>query len=263
MKIDGYDVTLSKTGRVVTMTKNNITYNFLVDSEYKIIDLSNIDISNSGSNSQETAKDYTENLLYKVNFKNLLDSSNEKVTIHGTGITVDDTNTYATFDGTNGITIDGSEVDPEGKLIGTSTKTIALWYKSNVNSNAVLFEIGNVWGNGTGVEFCFWNNLFMYATGNNACDIHLNTESYTDGKWHFVVGVFENGNSVRGYYDGVKFKNSGAYNTLNSQVSIGGHYGQPCYYTGNLADLRIYSSALNDEQVQQLYEYGKNNLINK
>ena len=136
MEISGYDVQISDVGRIVTMIKNDEVYYFLVDSEYNINNLNNINNIGSGNNFQGNIKDYRENLLYQVDFNNLLNNTNEKVTINSTeGITVDSTNTYATFDGTGGIILDASLVDPEGKLLGTSSKTISLWYRTTYNNS--------------------------------------------------------------------------------------------------------------------------------
>lgn len=268
MKINGYDVTLSTTGRVVTMTKNNMTYNFLVDDKYEIIDLTNINISNIENTNQEKIEDLTDNLLYKVNFNELLNNKDD-VKIIGSGITVDSTNTYATFDGSSGITIDGNKVDSENKLLGTSSKTISLWYRASnpPNIEHFLFSIGTMYsvGQGCGIEF-FRNNLRL-GVGTNMCDIDINSDTRFDNNWHFLVGIFKDGNKVQFYYDGVSFSATGTYNTLNSEILIahstsnGSDNG--LYYIGDLADMRIYSSALTAEQVQQLYRYGKNILKDK
>lgn len=82
-----------------------------------------------------------------------------------------------------------------------------------------------------------------------------------DNKWHFIVGVLKDGNTVFHYFDGVGYKANGTYNTSKSDVDIGfssknsevNHY----MYSGDLSDIRIYSEALTDEKVKQLFRYGE------
>lgn len=49
MKIDGYTTKVSDIARLITLTKNNETYNFLVDSEYNIQKLDNISGNNQNT----------------------------------------------------------------------------------------------------------------------------------------------------------------------------------------------------------------------
>lgn len=266
MKIDGYDVSLSKIGRIVTMTKNNIPYIFLVDSEYNIIDLNNLNIINGY---QGIYEDYIDNLLYKVNFKNLLNNTSEGIKFEGekSELIVDDTNTYATFNGKTGISIDANEIDSEEKLIGTTNKTISLWYRMDGAKNVkMMMIIGDTSINGGGCVFHTTNNNnIRLGVGYEDLIVDINPETRFDNKWHSLIGVFENGNTIKLYYDGVRFSNTGGkYHTLNSQLFIGySHYdSQRYYWEGDLSDIRIYSSALNDDQVYQIYKYGKEILKN-
>ena len=59
LTIDGYNTKVSNAGKIITMTKNNKSYYFLVDSEYNIENLNKISgttgESNSGSGSQNNA----------------------------------------------------------------------------------------------------------------------------------------------------------------------------------------------------------------
>lgn len=94
------------------------------------------------------------------------------------------------------------------------------------------------------------------------CDVNVNSSSKYDGDWHFIVGVFENGSTTTQYFDGVSFKNTGTYSTSSSDVGIAHDFHNNYKLEGDLAYVRIYSSALGKEQVQQLYKYGRNVLDN-
>ncbi len=270
MKIEGYDVEVSNIGRIVTMTKDKKSYQFFVDSEYNVTELGEVTAttgSGGSGQSQGESKDYTDNLLYKVNFKELLESRDENITKVGTGIEVDETNTYATFDGKSGIRIDASIVDPESKLLGSTSKTITLWYRTDntkISANH-LAAIGHLDSHGGAAAITFNGGTIQFAVGWDECDSYISNETRFNNQWHFLVGVFEDGNTTRGYYDNVRYTGTGKYSTSDLIFTIGCAYRNDIdrFYKGDLADVRIYSSALTDEQVYQLYEYGKHNLKDK
>ena len=215
--------------------------------------------------------DYTENLLYKVNFKDLLNSTNDKVTKVGSGITVDSTNTYATIDGASGIKVDASIVDPESKLKGTTSKTLTYWYRKSESPKKELIacfgkDPNPLEDSGYGCGLLFNTSSSIFATtGNDVTNRYASHETGFDGNWHFLVGVWEN-NTEKLFYDNVRLSKSVNYNTLNSILFIGyyNNKGSNAYHLkGDLADVRIYSSALTDDNVYQLYKYGKYMLENK
>ena len=200
MKIEGYDVEVSNIGRIVTMTKDKKSYQFFVDDEYNVTELGEVNATiGSGGNQQGEViyGDYRNSLLYQVNFRDLLNSTDENITKVGTGIEVDETNTYATFDGKSGIKIDLSTIDSQGSLLGNTSKTITLWYRTdNTKTSAIhLATIGNSEDHGGAISAGLNEGRIQFGVGWGECD--------------------------------------------------------------------VYSSALTDEQVYQLYEYGKHNLKDK
>lgn len=209
-----------------------------------------INISNT-----ETVQDYTDNLLYKINFNDLKDSVN-----------VDESKVYATFDGQSGITIDADTLDPDKKLIGSTSKTITLWYRTNDSSVSpvenVLASMGNCLREGGGNIIQFYYKQLRAATGGRACHVEFEPDNRFDNNWHFLVAAYENGNKVRGYYDMTEFIGNGSYYTDNAILDIG-HLNNTRFYKGDMADVRVYSSALTKEQILQLYKYGQNLLKNK
>ena len=267
MEIEGYHVKVSDIGRIVTMTKNNEPYVFFVDSNYNVNRLDDINIvggGNGNNDHQETIEDYTDNLLYKANFHELLKQENG-VTVVGSGIEVDSTNTYATFDGASGIAVPAEEVDPEGKLLGTTDKTITLWYRTDSAPTAGCLPL-LVGGEDYG-RSCFFNltaSSTSVGVHHGKCDVAISPANRYDNQWHFIVGVFKQGNTTLQYFDGLGFEGKGSYNTSKSNVSIGYSYMlSPWYFKGDLADARVYSAALTGEQVDQLYRYGKDLLKDK
>ena len=53
------------------------------------------------------------------------------------------------------------------------------------------------------------------------CDSYCNLETRFDNRWHFLVGVFEDGNTTIGYYDNVRYTTQGNYSTESPILSIG------------------------------------------
>ena len=106
--------------------------------------------SEEGNDRERIYGDYTDNLLYKVNFDDLVNKTNEKVTKVGTGIVVDSTNTFATFNGKNGLRVEASAIDSDNKLLGTTSKTITCWYRTSDSSTTEkqLAGFGNLNGRG-------------------------------------------------------------------------------------------------------------------
>ena len=255
-------------------------YDYKIDEDLNVIIGNGIPVSgstggNQGENgnnngqSQGISGDYRDNLFYEANLNELVNSQNEKVTKVGT-IKVDPTNTYATFDGTNGIVVNEELVDPNKKLLGTSTKTFTCWYRTSKDSypgENFLVSLGPasgpLQGSGIGCGLEIMNNQIDCGVGGDGNGLLLTFETSLDEKWHFLVGVFEEGTTAKLYYDNVRFSKNVNYNTQGSTLSIGWYYeGRPLKFAGDIADVRIYSSALNDDQVYQLYKYGKDRLKN-
>ena len=138
---------------------------------------------------------------------------------------------------------------PQGNLpVGASARTVSMWINTTQTTLAELY--------GYGVD---GNNLY-YAVNINAAagkigtafyaNDHNFTASVIDGAWHHIVSVY-NGSTVEMYADGqsVGSATAGAINTSAAGSPKIGKYN----YTGKIDQVRIFSSALNATQVEQLY----------
>lgn len=76
-----------------------------------------------------------------------------------------------------------------------------------------------------------------------------------DGQWHHVAGTFD-GKHMRLYIDGKKVGELAAPGKLApgkpTVGSIGAYHGRNEPFNGGIDDMRVYTGALNDEQVAQL-----------
>ena len=128
MKINGYTTKVSDIARLVTLTKNNVTYNFLVDSNYNIQKLDNISGSNqnigSGTN-QGGSSDVINDFNIKLEEQTGL---NVKINIDGEITTKDNSNIVGYI-----IQIDGRGTNLKEKIpISINLKDIGTKYKIDI-----------------------------------------------------------------------------------------------------------------------------------
>ena len=117
-------------------------------------------------------------------------------------------------------------------------------------------------------HYCGVANGYFLAEYENSFDFYVSpdptlktTEKYNDGKWHFVVGVYD-GTTKYLYVDGVlKLSKSSIYSNVNSEnIRIGGAvnsaYGHcdASHFMGAIDDVRIYNRALSASEIKQLYQ---------
>jgi hypothetical protein len=77
-----------------------------------------------------------------------------------------------------------------------------------------------------------------------------------DGKWHHLVCIYD-GNSLRGYQDGVKKQentSSGGNPDKSGEWSIGGRNDNTNVIKGKIDDVRIYDRALSLPEIKALYQ---------
>lgn len=212
----------------------------------------------NGSRNDKTVEDYTTNLIYKLNPNNL--ENQEGVTLNGEGITVSSNNKYITFDGSSYINVNNDTIDPDGIYRNEADVSICCWYRTTNSEHMVMCEYGEDGYDGVrNVHYFASNGNIGAGHGYNSCVRYIDPSNYYDGNWHFIVGIWKNGNNVQFYYDGVPFTNTGSYTATNSYLNVGGTRDGHCLI-GDLSDIRVYNGALTENQVKQLYKYGKNYL---
>ena len=118
-------------------------------------------------------------------------------------------------------------------------------------------------------HYCGVHNSYFIGVNGNSLDFYVDTdprlkttEKYNDGKWHFVVGVYD-GTTQYLYVDGLlKLSQARTYSIPNSSnIRIGGvanGTGDYCialtHFVGAIDDVRIYNRAISASEVQQLYQ---------
>lgn len=207
-------------------------------------------------------EDYTTNLIYKLNLNNL--SNQPGVTINGTGVTVSSDKKYVSFDGSSYINVSNDTIDPNFTVRNQSDVTLCCWYRTTtiLNKDNCMVTFGeNTINQIHNNHYLDIKNSPSIGAGQGyaTCDRFIDPSNFKDGNWHFIVGIWKDNNTVQFYYDGVPFTATGSYSTSNAYLNIGGA-SDGFFYTGDLSDIRVYSNALTENQVKQLYKYGKNYL---
>jgi hypothetical protein len=105
------------------------------------------------------------------------------------------------------------------------------------------------------------NNRFDFLLGNTQSLDRIETsETYNDGQWHHVVGVYSRPNQYL-YVDGtLKAQESINYSVFNSLDINMGRVFNAGYLNGDVDEAKIYNRALSAEEVRQEYE-GVTNLV--
>jgi hypothetical protein len=165
------------------------------------------------------------------------------------------------FDG-SGDYISGTQ----GLGTGNIKYSVSLWFKADITSgNRRLMSFG---AQGTAYQS---STLLIYEN-----DIHLDhwlseikttTDVITAGKWYHVVAIHSgtgtnNINENHIYLNGVKqtveaggASGNGTFNLQGNSLALGADPNGNNPFDGSIANFRLYSKALNADQVRELYEY--------
>ena len=131
--------------------------------------------------------------------------------------------------------------------------TIELWVKTNsTNSGHLIYKYDASPSPGYGlykdgiIDFRFWagGGSWVYCNKNIA-----------DGTWHHLVGTAEMGGQKKVYLDS-KFCNQNAVSTAGFDSVRALYISYSSYFFGLMDDIRIFSVALTQAQIQQHYVEG-------
>jgi hypothetical protein len=185
-------------------------------------------------------------------------------TLGVSGDPLNDSDTAVTLNGTNQYIQDTS---PVGLPVGSSSRSVELWFKTSAQTHQSLFTYGSFAVN---EEFGLWiepagGSLTAWGWGGGDDPTFTNSASVEDGKWHQVVEVW-NGTAITLYVNGVSL---GSQNMTRNTVvdSYGLQIGDVVepndpnsagYFNGSLDEFSIYNVALTATQVLNHYQLGAN-----
>ena len=195
------------------------------------------------------------------------DKSGNNVTGTPTNVTFDSTWKAFSFDG-SGDYIQGTLGNPGGDYV----HSVSWWFKPTQTTQAIgtaeqaMWFMGNTWGAGVCSYSSFYGDRFYFAW--HTYNINCPTTDISQKQWnHACVTYTGGGSSLTSrsiYINGVK-QYSSLDNTqgqllnlpANTYLLLGNQRGQSKYFNGSIANFRLFSKALNAEQVKELYDYQK------
>ena len=142
------------------------------------------------------------------------------------------------------------------------TYSVSLWYKKTVIDQAMaLIGINNSANKLRGCVFSVLNQINIYY-GDGKYKSNANTiAAIYDGNWHHIVAGFD-GTSAFLYFDGISQalgteQNTGQVPNLSNSITVGAlATTNSVPYTGTIDAVRVYSLALTQANVVQLYNSG-------
>lgn len=152
--------------------------------------------------------------------------------------------------------------------LGTDSRTVCLWVKASVVSTSGLVAYGKQ-AAGTGWEMVILSSGKLFL-GVGAGASTGTSDVLLDGKWHHVAITydFSDGTGSVGdakfYVDGELDVNSASATVLNTDggtLQVGSSFGIALPLTGDIDDVRIYSRALADTEILELFELGTLNAM--
>jgi hypothetical protein len=170
------------------------------------------------------------------------------------------------FDGSSSYVDFGDITDFE---FGSSDFSIEAWvYPDVVNTSQAIFSKYNGSADNNR-EFIFYIysdgklGLNTYSDGTSATEtIAMSSTSLSASTWQHVV-VVKSGTNVKFYINGTQAGTGSAVSTLYSGTSkaiLGAVDGGSLYFDGKIDNVRIYSDALDEEEIKELYDLsGKKN----
>jgi hypothetical protein len=184
----------------------------------------------------------------------------------GTGVTFDSTYKAFVFDGTTNGKITTSIINDIGDWVHSASVWVKVETGQVAATSAYISLLGTTDSAGTRIAFDYKEDESAIRLGINAAFVQWNNV-IVPNQWHHITYTYKGG-SISGenynlYVDGkyVEYSTLQGTSTLtlaqNTTLSLGQSHLATNYFTGSIANFRLYSKALNAGQVQELYDYQK------
>jgi len=163
------------------------------------------------------------------------------------------------FDGNN----DQIIVPDDSSLEGMSELTVESWFRTEntaASTQYILTKSLSDVDNLGGYELLVQNApsvRTLFDIGGTAVDIIYNIET-RDNQWHHLVATYDGSQMVL-YLDGQRRASklaTGVIGTSSIPLHIGSRNDETLYWDGLLDNIRVYSHALNEEQIREHYLNG-------
>ena len=249
-----YQTVKSKDADVTNETTSISThikhYTVSTDNLVLNLDASNLDNAGNSADSSDTATTWTDRSLEGNNGT----LNNFTLPTGETDSGWDGSNTVSSpsilkFDGDDDFVNIGDVDDFD---FGSGNFTVSIWSKSSTASRALVMK-DNWAGSGNGIYiFTDGDTDYSYWNGSSITDF-----GDADGNWHNIT-VTRSGTGagqVLLFYDGIKVTSATDSRTLSnsSSLRIGAPNDANRRFNGQVANVRIYNTALSNEQIRQNY----------
>lgn len=172
--------------------------------------------------------------------------------INGTGFSTENNGSWS-FDGSD----DNISCDSINEINNVTSLTFSFWGKKNGSGEVLGFNtIQNV--STDKVVLYWWLNGFVYfACRNGASNVSPSISLSYDTDWHYFVGVYVGGSTLKLYVDGeLSDTESGAPASLSSNIGDNltiGYVNNSDYSKGNISNVKIYNKELSQTEITQNY----------
>jgi hypothetical protein len=158
----------------------------------------------------------------------------------------------ATFNGEDGTVV----VPDDGDALDPSAYTVSAWARTDGAGfySAILGKSESMW-NGH-LEDTSQPRLDPYDATEDVDPIASET-AYNDGEWHHIVYWHDPDNGSAIYLDGEQVASTDeavASPASGNDLAIGSKSDESDYYSGDIADVRLYGEPLSEEQITALFE---------
>ena len=181
------------------------------------------------------------------------------VTLGATGALVNDTDTAVTLDGLTGAV---QETSGAGAPVGSSARSLEIWFKTTTTTAQPLFNYGTA---GALSQFAVYlaGNQVQVKDGTDPLLSVTAASSLADGAWHHLVVTYDGATSVAVYVDGAAVGSAQTTTgVLATVLDVTGlevgrdNAGTPVFFNGTLDEAAIYSAALTPARVAAHFAAG-------
>jgi len=194
-----------------------------------------------------TAYDFSSNDNDGVYNGTLTESS-----IYGLGASFDGVNDYISV-------ADDPSLNPDYVSVSTWIKYTSIGKNKGIVSKWTTskeqYVLVTSWATEGKLTFAIQNTLDVQSTAET-------TNTWNDGYWHFVVGIYNGTNAeiyVDGALEGTGTLSTGTLDVTDQSLKIGNYATGTLYFNGTIDEVMIFSNVLNSSQITNIY----NNQSNK
>ena len=249
--IKGYDIKAKEdkktNGKIIQMTKENITVKFLVDSNLKVVEI-NTEQNESEELEAEVSYNFNDNTTEKIKTSELVklkDITGNNNDAEVENITVNEEKNGIIFDGTSSY----SKIDLKQNLEFPVTVELAITAE-DANRTQVIFSEPNL-----GIGILKYESYF-YLTVNKSAKGFKIPSDFFDGNIKYITITYINLDTIKMYINGEEITETTSSTDYSSESGKDIYLGRRTkgnYFKGKIYYLRIYNKILSESEITKSY----------